>query len=106
MMTLSGVRSSCDMVATNSDLSRLAACKSAMSRAFSSAIAVACAMPAARRRCRQRMRRARAVAVRLHADRRSPRAPPARRARRPVAREGEVIGVLVHGYRTRTGAFS
>src|SRR5947209_5867286 len=50
VMTFSGVRSSCDMVATNSDLSRLADWRSAIRRAFSNATAVACAMPSASRR--------------------------------------------------------
>ena len=50
VMTFSGVRSSCDMVATNSDLSRLADWRSAIRRAFSNATVVACAMPSASRR--------------------------------------------------------
>ena len=44
MMMLSGVRSSCDIVATKSDLSRLAAVRSRMSTAFWCAMAVACAI--------------------------------------------------------------
>src|SRR5919205_151202 len=44
-MTFSGVRSSCDMVATNSDLSRLASRMSSRSRAFWRAIAAWLASP-------------------------------------------------------------
>jgi hypothetical protein len=38
------------MVATKSDFSRLADCRLSMSRAFSSATAMACAMPSVMRR--------------------------------------------------------
>jgi len=47
MITLSGVRSSCDIVATNSDLRWLAARRSPTRRAFCSATAAWCASPSA-----------------------------------------------------------
>src|SRR5436305_1359818 len=53
MITLSGVRSSCDMVDTNSDLSRSAASRSATMRAFWSAIEAWWPRPSARRRWRR-----------------------------------------------------
>src|SRR5437899_210638 len=60
MITLSGVRSSCDMVDTNSDLSRSAAARSATRRAFWSAIEAWWPSPSARRRWR-RLKPCRAV---------------------------------------------
>jgi hypothetical protein len=47
MITFSGVRSSCDIVATKSDLIRPARSSSSTRRAFSSAIEPICAMPRA-----------------------------------------------------------
>ena len=56
MMTLSGVRSSCDMVERNSDFSSLARRRSATRRTLLSAIATCCAMPAKRSRPRSEKR--------------------------------------------------